>query len=178
ARGRCGVLLDGDGPLVEPVLRAHPSGLDVVVLSAGAAALPALVTAVRETGAQVFAVATSVAQARQAAAASGDAVIAKGNGAGGGVGAESTFIPLQRCLAELRLPVWAQGGIGPHTAAACYAAGATGVVLDSQLLLARESRLPSTWRSRILAADGSETVCLGSLGNEAGARVRILPQVP
>src|SRR5262244_805973 len=36
ARGRCGVLLDGDGPLVEPVLRAHPSGLDVVVLSAGA----------------------------------------------------------------------------------------------------------------------------------------------
>ena len=36
------------------------------------------------------------------------------------------------------LPIYAQGGIGPHTAAACAVGGAAGVVLDSQLALVRE----------------------------------------
>src|SRR5262249_11205497 len=40
-------------------------------------------------------------------------------------------------------------------------AGATGVVLDAQLLLARESRLDAAARNRITALDGSETVCVG-----------------
>jgi len=86
------------------------------------------------------------------------------------VGEETTFILLQRFLTRLSLPIWAQGGIGLRTAAACYAAGAAGVVLDSQLYLTRESPLPESVRSRIAAMDGSETVCLGQ---ELGESYRV-----
>ena len=97
-------------------------------------------------------------------------IIAKGHEAGGRVGNETTFILLQRLLKSLSLPVWAQGGIGLHTAAACYAAGAAGVVLDTQLALTRESPLPETAKTKIAAMDGSETVCLG---NEIGEIYRV-----
>jgi NAD(P)H-dependent flavin oxidoreductase YrpB (nitropropane dioxygenase family) len=90
-----------------------------------------------------------------------DGVIAKGQEAGGRVGEEPTFILLQRFLTHLSLPIWAQGGIGLHTAAACYAAGAADVVLDSQLYLTRESPLSGWVQSKIAAMDSSETVCLG-----------------
>jgi acyl transferase domain-containing protein/NAD(P)H-dependent flavin oxidoreductase YrpB (nitropropane dioxygenase family)/NAD(P)-dependent dehydrogenase (short-subunit alcohol dehydrogenase family) len=59
------------------------------------------------------------------------------------------------------LPVFVQGGIGPNTAAACAAIGATGVVLDAQLLLTRESSIPESIRQRLAAFDGSETSCFG-----------------
>ena len=53
----------------------------------------------------------------------------------------STFVLLQRLLAGdgPGVPVWACGGIGPHTAAAAVAGGAAGVVLDVQLALLEES---------------------------------------
>ena len=59
------------------------------------------------------------------------------------------------------LPVWVQGGIGLRTAAACYTAGAAGVVLDSQLLLVRESAISDIARARLEAMDGSETQIVG-----------------
>ncbi|HLQ22864.1 MAG TPA: beta-ketoacyl synthase N-terminal-like domain-containing protein, partial [Gemmatimonadales bacterium] len=57
--------------------------------------------------------------------------------------------------------MWVQGGVGLNTAAACLAGGAAGVVLDSQLLLARETPLDEAARQRLTAFDGSETACLG-----------------
>src|SRR5262249_43244344 len=102
-----------------------------------------------------------------------DGLILKGNESGGRVGVDTTFILLQRWQAavhagEVRsVPVYAQGGIGFHTAAACVAVGAAGVVLDSQLLLARESSLSEAARGRLLALDGSETQCLGAALGEA-----------
>ena len=59
------------------------------------------------------------------------------------------------------MPVFVQGGVGPNTAAACAAGGATGVVLDAQLLLTRESSIPEEIRQRLAAFDGSETSCPG-----------------
>ena len=91
-----------------------------------------------------------------------DGVIAKGNESGGRCGEETTFILLQRILARTSLPVWAQGGIGLHTAAACFVAGATGAVLDAQLTLTKESALPDEVRATIDRMDGSETLCLGN----------------
>jgi acyl transferase domain-containing protein/NAD(P)H-dependent flavin oxidoreductase YrpB (nitropropane dioxygenase family)/NAD(P)-dependent dehydrogenase (short-subunit alcohol dehydrogenase family)/acyl carrier protein len=95
-----------------------------------------------------------------------DGLILKGNEAQGRVGQESAFIFLQRWnehakASAAHLPVWVQGGIGVHTTAACLAASVTGVVLDSQLLLAREHRLSAEARETLLAFDGSETICLG-----------------
>jgi acyl transferase domain-containing protein/NAD(P)H-dependent flavin oxidoreductase YrpB (nitropropane dioxygenase family) len=99
-----------------------------------------------------------------------DGVVAKGQEAGGRVGNETTFILLQRFLRYLSLPVWAQGGIGLHTAAACFAAGAAGVILDTQLALTRESTLPEEIKTKIAAMDGTETTCIG---NEIGECYRV-----
>ncbi len=100
--------------------------------------------------------AVTIAEARRGAELDIDGLILKGHESGGRVGDDTTFILLQRWQAavsagEVRdLPVYAQGGIGLHTAAACVAAGAAGVVLDNQLLLTRESPLPE---------DGSRSAC-------------------
>ena len=80
---------------------------------------------------------TSLDDARRAIAAGARGLIAKGSEAGGRIGDETTFVLLQR-LVELDVPVWAQGGIGEYTAAACIAGGATGIVIDTQLALVRE----------------------------------------
>src|SRR4051812_14098665 len=71
----------------------------------------------------------------------GTALIARGREAGGRVGDLTTFVLLQRLLADgaVDVPVLAAGGIGPRTAAAAVAGGAAGVVLDVQLALVRET---------------------------------------
>ncbi len=97
-------------------------------------------------------------------------VIVRGNEAGGLVAAESSFILLQRFLAATSLPVYVQGGIGPHSAAACMAAGAAGVVLDGQCALARESSLPDHLKKHFSSFDGTQTGC-PELGHGHGLRV-------
>src|SRR4051794_28412120 len=168
ARGRMGALVDARTDLLQPVLDA---GLDVIALSHGAGErLQAHVAAIHARGQRVFVVATDVDGARAGQAAGADAVVAKGSEAGGWIGEEGAFVLLQRCVAELTGPVWAHGGAALRTAAACLAAEAVGVVLDSQLLLARESPLPAGVRSRIRAMDGAETVVIGA---DTGAPLRI-----
>jgi acyl transferase domain-containing protein/NAD(P)H-dependent flavin oxidoreductase YrpB (nitropropane dioxygenase family)/NAD(P)-dependent dehydrogenase (short-subunit alcohol dehydrogenase family) len=106
--------------------------------------------------------ATTVDEARAGLALGADGLVLKGNESGGRVGPETAFILLQRWMAQGRqLPVWVQGGIGLHTAAACLAGGAAGIVLDSQLLLSRESPLSEAVRTRLAVCDGSETACAG-----------------
>lgn len=102
-----------------------------------------------------------VGEARAATSAGAHGLIVKGHEAGGRVGEETTFVLLQRILAEARLPVWAQGGIGMHTAAACFAAGARGVVLDSQLALLEDAATAQPLRRALSTMDGSETVVCG-----------------
>ena len=90
-----------------------------------------------------------------------DGIIAKGCETGGRFGKETAFVLLQQLLTNLQIPVWAHGGVGRHTAAACYAAGAAGIVLDSQLALCQESPLPDPVKEKIASLDGSETICIG-----------------
>ena len=142
-RGRCGVLVDGSSPLLAAILSRHSEQSRRG--SRGGRRpeqLADLVASIHGAGLRAFLVATSLAEAEAGETAGFDAVIAKGDEAGGWVGDESTFILLQQCAARLRTPVWAYGGVGLHTAAACAVAGAAGAVLDSQLLLARETPLP------------------------------------
>jgi acyl transferase domain-containing protein/NAD(P)H-dependent flavin oxidoreductase YrpB (nitropropane dioxygenase family)/acyl carrier protein len=105
----------------------------------------------------VIAQVTSIAEARLAAARGAHGLIVKGNEAGGRVGDETTLVLLQRVVREIALPIWAQGGIGIHGAAACIAGGARGVVLDAQLALVAESSLGDDIRRAIATVDGSET---------------------
>jgi acyl transferase domain-containing protein/NAD(P)H-dependent flavin oxidoreductase YrpB (nitropropane dioxygenase family) len=113
----------------------------------------------RSPGRRVLVEVTSVEQARAAAAAGADGLIARGSEAGGPVGELTTFVLLQRLVAECALPVWAAGGIGPNTAAAAVAGGASGVVIDSQLALVTEVRdcLNVEVVAAISAMDGADT---------------------
>ncbi|WP_457427891.1 SDR family NAD(P)-dependent oxidoreductase [Streptomyces sp. QTS52] len=103
---------------------------------------------------------TDLAEALAAVHAGAHGLIARGSDGGGRIGDLSTFVLLQRLLAEpgIDLPVWARGGIGPRTAAAAVAGGAAGVVLDSQLALLAESSLPEATAAALRSMDGSETV--------------------
>ncbi|MFD9295884.1 SDR family NAD(P)-dependent oxidoreductase [Streptomyces goshikiensis] len=137
---------------VDTVLLAHPAEHtpERVAAWAGAAGRP-----------RVWAEATALAEALAARAAGAGAVVAKGHEAGGRVGGATTFVLLQQFLAapDLRIPVLACGGIGPHTAAAAVAGGAAGVLLDVQLALTAEGEagLPAEVAAALRAMDGSET---------------------
>src|SRR5260370_17135765 len=98
-------------------------------------------------------------------------MIGKGQESGGWVGDSPAFILGQQLLARANLPVFIQGGVGPNTAAACYAAGAAGVVLDDQLWLMPESPFPRTWQTSLSHINGSEAMVVGE---RLGKPVRIL----
>ncbi|WP_421107970.1 SDR family oxidoreductase [Streptomyces sp. NEAU-S77] len=102
---------------------------------------------------------TDLDQALEAVRAGAHGLIARGSECGGPVGELSTFVLLQRLLAEpgVSVPVWACGGIGPRTAAAAVIGGAAGVVLDTQLALLAESGLPEDRAALLRPMDGSET---------------------
>ena len=117
-------------------------------------------TRVHATSRRALCEVTSVAEAEAALDAGSDGLIAVGHEAGGRVGADSAFILLQAILARTDRPVWVRGGIGPRVAAGCIAAGATGVVLEGAILLARESPLGEEARMRLGVWDGSEPILI------------------
>jgi acyl transferase domain-containing protein/NAD(P)H-dependent flavin oxidoreductase YrpB (nitropropane dioxygenase family)/NAD(P)-dependent dehydrogenase (short-subunit alcohol dehydrogenase family) len=148
-----------------------PQHFKFVILTGGSAKqLKDAVNDLHHRNLTVFVVCTALAQAQKAENIGADGVIAKGCEAGGRVGNETTFILVQQFLDRLSLPVWAQGGIGLHTAAACHAAGAAGIVIDAQLALTRESVLSEDIKSKIARMDGTETLLLGK---EIGEPYRI-----
>ncbi len=106
-----------------------------------------------------------------------DGLVARGHESGGWVGEDSAFILLQKLLNIQSRPIYVQGGIGIHTAAACRAAGAAGVVLDDQLWLMPESPLPQEWQRHLSNLNGQEAVVLGERLN-AGCRVLSRPGFP
>lgn len=115
----------------------------------------------------------SLEEARNAEQAGAKGIIIKGNEAGGLVGYESTFVLFQRIIKEIKtIPVWIQGGIGLHTAAAAKALGAAGVVLDSQLALFPESSVPQEIKDLCSKLNGTETKMI------ANHRVLVRPNSP
>ena len=155
--------------LLDALLAAFPPDrLAWVCLAGGGRGdLERCIEGLKGRGRRVLFEAVSLAEAQLGERLGVDGLILKGHEAGGRVGAETSFILLQRWRAHVErggnadLPVFVQGGVGPNTAAACAAGGATGVVLDAQLLLTRESSIPEEIRQRLAAFDGSETSCPG-----------------
>jgi 3-oxoacyl-(acyl-carrier-protein) synthase/NAD(P)H-dependent flavin oxidoreductase YrpB (nitropropane dioxygenase family) len=162
APGGFGVRLGSGGDLPVGVRPAW------VVLGGNDPALAEQVRRFRDGGAEVLVEAVSVAEAKAGAAAGADGVILKGHEAGGRVGPDTSFVLIQKWKKEASdLPFWVRGGVGLNTSAACLAAGARGVVLDSQILLTKESPAPDELRKRIAGLDGGETVVLGERLGEA-----------
>ncbi|MEW6301065.1 MAG: nitronate monooxygenase, partial [Thermodesulfobacteriota bacterium] len=167
------------GEFLDRLSAEAPATVSAVILTGGGDAdvLGRQVAALRRQRVRVLLSATCVEEAVVAETLGVDAVVAKGHEAGGWVGEETAFVLLQRLLGRRTLPVWVHGGVGLHTVAACYAAGAAGVILDSQMVLLRESTLPEHARAAVARMDGSETVCVGG---EIGAPCRVYarPRLP
>jgi acyl transferase domain-containing protein/NAD(P)H-dependent flavin oxidoreductase YrpB (nitropropane dioxygenase family) len=100
-----------------------------------------------------------------------DGLLAKGHESGGWIGEDPAFILTQKLLRIGNYPVYVQGGIGIHTAAACQAAGAAGVILDDQLWLMPESPLSSDWQKYLLNLNGQEAI---PIGERLDAPLRVL----
>ena len=99
-------------------------------------------------------------EAKRAAAAGADIVVAQGTEGGGHVGLMATF-PLVRMVvtAVAPLPVVAAGGIADgHGIAAALVLGAQGALLGTRFLATTESPLPDGYKSAIVASDGHDTL--------------------
>ncbi|HUB09008.1 MAG TPA: SDR family NAD(P)-dependent oxidoreductase [Myxococcales bacterium] len=154
-----------EGLSVEPWALPESTALVLLPATAGLAAFAPF----RPTLVQV----TSLEEARAARDGGAAGLVAKGSESGGRVGEETAFVLLQRIVQEeLGLPIWVQGGMGLHGLAAVRAAGARGVLLDSQLALVRESAVPESIKAVLAGMDGSETAVVG------GHRVFTRPDLP
>ncbi len=174
-----GVKISGGTTAILERLATETLAPPAVVIVAGGEAdsLAPYLTMLRRRRVRIVMSVAGVDEAEAAEKLEVDAIIAKGHESGGWVGEETAFVLLQHLLQRHAIPVWVHGGIGQHTVAACYAAGASGVVLDSQLVLLRESPLPETIRATVTRMDGSETVCIGGdLG--AACRIYARPRLP
>jgi NAD(P)H-dependent flavin oxidoreductase YrpB (nitropropane dioxygenase family) len=114
-----------------------------------------------------------LAAAKQAKAQGAAGIIIKGNEGAGNVAYESSYILFQRVIQEVKdIPVWIQGGVGIHTAAALSAQGAAGIVLDSQLALFPECSAPKELKELCTKLSGTETKLIDN------CRVLVRPNSP
>jgi len=122
---------------------------------------------------QVFYQVHTVGEAHKARATKASGIIIKGNEGSGQVSDESSFILFQRVIREIKdIEIWVQGGAGIHTTAALGATGATGVVLDSQLILFPECSAPTALKNVCEKLNGNETRVLDHF------RVLVRPNSP
>ena len=141
---------------------------------------PALVTRARAGGARVLVQVASADAARAAATAGADALIVQGVEAGGHVQSVVGLLPL---LAEVRravsLPLLAAGGIAdPASARAALTAGASAVVMGTRFVASDECDAHPRYKSRLLAAEGRDTVLTGLFDVGWPAPHRVLQTAP
>jgi len=116
---------------------------------------------VRAAGALAVQVVGSLDEARRAADAGFDIVVAQGREAGGHVrGGMGSFTLVPQVVdAVAPLPVLAAGGIADRRGvAAALALGAAGVWVGTRFLAAEEANIHPHYQDRVLAASGEDTV--------------------
>ena len=174
AHGSFGVKLDVvDEPVAAKLRTLASRGLGWAIVDIDLVVpQQALLEELRRFGVRVLAEVRTAEPLPASAAAQVDGVLVKGNEAGGFVGEDASFILLQKWLQRGGLPLYLRGGLTPQVAAACAAVGVAGGVLESQLLLLDEVRLPEALRTLIGNLAGSETVAVGD--GERGQYFRLL----
>ncbi|NHJ32091.1 MAG: hypothetical protein FK732_04450, partial [Asgard group archaeon] len=91
-----------------------------------------------------------------------DGLIPRGYEGGGRVSNQSTFVLFQQCIHLAKgIPIFPKGGVGPRSAAALFAGGATGVVLDVQVYTLPESPLNDQIKNliRSMGENDTEVLC-------------------
>lgn len=115
-------------------------------------------------GALVTSTVANAAQARRAAAAGVDVLVAQGWEAGGHVLGEVATLPLVRAVVEAApsRPVLAAGGISDGRGlAAALALGAAGAWIGTRFLASNEAAIHPRYRDRLIGADETATVHTG-----------------
>ncbi|MCG8636269.1 MAG: nitronate monooxygenase, partial [Desulfobacterales bacterium] len=89
-----------------------------------------------------------------------------GNEAAGRVSRYSSFILMQWYLKNASLPLFVHGGVGQYTAAGMLAAGVSGFVMDSQVLLAKEAPVSENFKKLLANVDEGDSTEIQFKDNE------------
>lgn len=113
-----------------------------------------------DIGAVVMHMVSTVHEARRAAQAGADVIVAQGMEGGGHVGLMGSLVLVPQVVrAVAPLPVVAAGGIADGAGlAAALMLGAEGVLLGTRLLATVESPLPASFKEAICRSDGHDTL--------------------
>ena len=116
--------------------------------------------AIRAAGARLICRVQTVAQAREAAAAGADVIVAQGTEAGGHGQSEPLFTLLPQVVDSCPdVPVVAAGGIADGRGlAAAIMLGAEGVLMGNRFYASQEADGHAEAKRRIVAAEGGQTV--------------------
>jgi nitronate monooxygenase len=168
---------DFDGQC-EAILAARP----LVISSIMGLYPPPMVTRMKAAGISWFATATTVAEARQAADAGADAIVAQGMEAGGHRGAfDATraeqhlvglFSLLPAVVDAVQVPVIAAGGIAdPRGVAAALLLGASAVQIGTGFLRCPEAKLSPAWAEAIGRTLPEDTVVTRAFSGRPGRSI-------
>jgi nitronate monooxygenase len=147
-------------------LERNPSALDVALDAQPAAVMlsfgdPKPFTGrIRDAGCKIICQVQTLAQAKEAAAAGADIIIAQGRDAGGHSGMTRGTMGLVPAVVDAvaPIPVVAAGGIADGRGlAAALALGAAGVSMGTRFTASRESLWDQAMKATTLAASGDET---------------------
>ena len=153
------LLFDADKTALEAILQVRPP-----VFSTAWAwpdqDLAALFSRAHDLGAKVVHMVSGVPEARRAADAGADAIVAQGTEGGGHVGLMGTVALLPQVVrAVAPVPVIAAGGIATGEGlAAALVLGAEGVLVGTRFLATPESPVADGFKKAILESDGHDTL--------------------
>jgi NAD(P)H-dependent flavin oxidoreductase YrpB (nitropropane dioxygenase family) len=122
--------------------------------------LASVVARARDVGSRVMHMVSTVHEARRAAEAGVDLIVAQGTEGGGHVGLMGTIVLIPQVVRAVSpIPVIAAGGIADGAGvAAALLLGAEGVLLGTRLLATHEAPLPREYKEAICQSDGHDTL--------------------
>jgi len=88
-------------------------------------------------------------------------LVIRGSEAPGRGSRYSAFVLMQWYLENTDLPLFIHGGVGWHTAAGLFAAGASGLVLDNQLYLTRQAPVADAFKTIIAKIEENDSAVIG-----------------
>jgi NAD(P)H-dependent flavin oxidoreductase YrpB (nitropropane dioxygenase family) len=134
--------------------------------------LKSLFARAHDAGARAMHMVSTVHEARRAAEAGADAIVAQGTEGGGHVWLMGTLVLVPQVVrAVAPLPVLAAGGIADGAGlAAALMLGAEGVLLGTRFLATPEAPLPASYKEAICRSDGHDTL-LTEIPDIANAQV-------
>lgn len=153
------LLFQASAEAIEAVVAARPAVLSTAWPATEQELVPIFERA-HAAGLKVMHMASTVYEARRAAEAGADVIVAQGTEGGGHVGEMGTFVLVPMVVrAVAPVPVLAAGGIADGAGlAAALMLGAEGVLLGTRFLATNESPLPEGYKQAICRSDGHDTL--------------------